>query len=69
MLDDPLKSLPFINEILSNLKKEINQETALIGFIGTPWTLAAYAIESQHTKQCLTTKVLLLLYLNFHINL
>jgi len=46
-LDDPSSSLPFIHEILSTLRKEIDDETTLLGFVGTPWTLAAYAMEGK----------------------
>jgi uroporphyrinogen-III decarboxylase len=29
----------------------------LLGFVGTPWTLAAYAIEGKADKECKETKV------------
>ncbi len=45
MLDDPDSSLPFIRQILSALRANVGGEAAVLGFIGTPWTLAAYAIE------------------------
>lgn len=58
-MSDPAKSLPFVGEILSTLQQElIGKDAALIGFIGTPWTLAAYSIEGKATKNCITTKVL-----------
>ncbi len=44
-LDDPESSLPFIRQILSALRANVGGEAAVLGFIGTPWTLAAYAIE------------------------
>lgn len=31
-------------------------EATLLGFIGTPWTLAAYAMEGQGDKDCKQTK-------------
>lgn len=46
-MDDPHAKLPFIREILSSLRKEIGSEATLLGFIGTPWTLAAYAMEGK----------------------
>eukprot|EP00245_Coleochaete_scutata_P005280 TRINITY_DN18723_c0_g1_i1.p1 TRINITY_DN18723_c0_g1~~TRINITY_DN18723_c0_g1_i1.p1 ORF type:complete len:433 (+),score=76.95 TRINITY_DN18723_c0_g1_i1:44-1300(+) len=55
-LDDPDKSLPFIRQILSSLRKEIDNETTLLGFVGAPWTLAAYAIEGIAEKSCSKTK-------------
>lgn len=56
-LDDPLSSLPFISETLSSLRKEIDDETTLLGFVGTPWTLAAYAMEGKAERHCMNTKV------------
>lgn len=29
----------------------------LLGFVGTPWTLAAYSIEGKADKECKETKV------------
>jgi uroporphyrinogen decarboxylase len=54
---DPTTSLPFTGEILSTLRQEVTSETALLGFIGAPWTLAAYAIEGKSERHCLQTKV------------
>eukprot|EP00983_Pelagomonas_calceolata_P007587 246711-Pelagomonas_calceolata.AAC.2 len=31
--------------------------TTLLGFVGTPWTLAAYSIEGKADKDCKETKV------------
>ncbi|GMH36342.1 hypothetical protein BSKO_04210 [Bryopsis sp. KO-2023] len=59
-IDDPLSSLPFVNEILSSLRKEVDNQAALFGFIGTPWTLAAYAMEGSANKNCLQTKKIML---------
>jgi hypothetical protein len=56
-LDDPSSSLHFIHTILSSLRTEIGDETALLGFVGTPWTLAAYAIEGKADRHCKQTKV------------
>jgi uroporphyrinogen decarboxylase len=57
LLDDPSSSLGFIRDILSSLRSEIDNETALLGFVGTPWTLAAYAVEGKADRHCLKTKV------------
>lgn len=51
------EKLPFIREILSNLSREAEEaNTALIGFVGAPFTLAAYTMEGKSSKHCLTTK-------------
>jgi len=55
-LDDPDSSLPFIREILSTLRKEVDGQSTMLGFIGTPWTLAAYAMEGKSDRHLLQTK-------------
>mmetsp|Transcript_2402 Transcript_2402/g.6066 ORF Transcript_2402/g.6066 Transcript_2402/m.6066 type:complete len:400 (-) Transcript_2402:341-1540(-) len=56
-MSDPASSLPFINTILSTISKELQgTEATLLGFIGTPWTLAAYAMEGKGDKDCKETK-------------
>jgi hypothetical protein len=35
----------------------MDDETTLLGFVGTPWTLAAYAIEGKADRDCKQTKV------------
>jgi uroporphyrinogen decarboxylase len=56
-LDDPSSSLPFVHEILSSLRKEVDGQSTLLGFVGTPWTLAAYAMEGKADRDCKQTKV------------
>lgn len=46
-MEDPDASLPFIREILSTLRQNVGDASTVLGFIGTPWTLAAYAMEGQ----------------------
>ncbi|GLC42056.1 Uroporphyrinogen decarboxylase [Pleodorina starrii] len=56
-LSDPASRLPFIQTILSTLRREADSEgVTLLGFIGTPWTLAAYAMEGKADKDCKETK-------------
>jgi uroporphyrinogen decarboxylase len=47
---DPAASLPFIQEILSTLRREVSGKATLLGFVGSPWTLACYAIEGKGSK-------------------
>jgi len=55
------EKLPFIKEILNKLSEEAEQaNTSLIGFVGAPFTLAAYTIEGKSSKHCLTTKKLMM---------
>ncbi len=47
---DPQESLPFIREILSTLRREVEGKAAVLGFVGAPWTLASYAVEGRSSK-------------------
>lgn len=47
---DPEASLPFIKTILQTLRREVGNEATVLGFVGAPWTLAAYAIEGKSSK-------------------
>jgi len=57
--DDPTGKTPFIGEILSSIRQEIDPETTLLGFVGTPWTLAAYSVEGGSNKECRKTKTMM----------
>jgi len=47
---DPDSSTPFIRTILETLRQEVDANTTVLGFAGSPWTLAAYAIEGKGSK-------------------
>lgn len=47
---DPETSLPFIRTILQTLRDKVGNTAAVLGFVGSPWTLAAYAIEGRTSK-------------------
>lgn len=47
---DPEESLPFIRQILQTLRQEVGNQATVLGFVGAPWTLAAYAIEGKSSK-------------------
>jgi uroporphyrinogen decarboxylase len=53
---DPDASLPFIREILQALRQEVGNQAAVLGFVGAPWTLAAYAIEGKTSKDYVNIK-------------
>jgi uroporphyrinogen decarboxylase len=51
----------FVGEILQRLSGEAEKaNTSLIGFVGAPFTLAAYTIEGRGSKHCLETKKLMM---------
>ena len=47
---EPEESLPFIKTILKTLRTEVGNKSTVLGFVGSPWTLAAYAIEGKSSK-------------------
>lgn len=47
---DPEASLPFVRQILTMLRQEVGEQSTVLGFVGAPWTLAAYAIEGKSSK-------------------
>lgn len=49
-LTDPETKLPFVGQILSALRQEVGNQSTVLGFIGAPWTLAAYSIEGKADK-------------------
>lgn len=59
-LDDIEKRLPFVGETLRTLKKEVAGRATLLGFVGAPFTLAAYTIEGGSSKHCLKTKKMMM---------
>lgn len=47
---DPEAALPYIRTILQTLRREVGNDAAVLGFVGSPWTLAAYAVEGKTSK-------------------
>jgi uroporphyrinogen decarboxylase len=47
---DPAEALPFVGEVLGRLRQDVGNEAAVLGFVGAPWTLAAYAVEGKSSK-------------------
>lgn len=57
---DPLKELAYVPQAVTTIVKELKGEVPLIGFSGSPWTLATYMIEGSSSKQF--TKIKKMLY-------
>lgn len=55
---DPTVSTPFVAEILQQLRKEVGPETAVLGFVGCPYTLATYLVEGKTSKEYLKIKTM-----------
>ncbi len=47
---EPEAQLPFIKTILQALRQEVGNQSTVLGFVGAPWTLAAYAVEGKGSK-------------------
>jgi len=50
MVPDPEKGLQYVLSALELTKRTLSGRVPLIGFAGSPWTLATYAIEGQGSK-------------------
>ena len=53
------KDLSYVLEAVSLIRYELNNQLPLIGFSGSPWTLAAYMIEGQGSKNFPKAKAML----------
>jgi uroporphyrinogen decarboxylase len=50
------QQLPFLAPTLQGLQQATKGKTTLIGFVGAPFTLAAYSVEGGHSKLCAKMK-------------
>lgn len=50
------KTAPFVRETLQALRKEVDGQAAVLGFVGAPYTLATYCIEGGSSKSYTTIK-------------
>eukprot|EP00543_Licmophora_paradoxa_P011317 CAMPEP_0202462270 /NCGR_PEP_ID=MMETSP1360-20130828/53289_1 /ASSEMBLY_ACC=CAM_ASM_000848 /TAXON_ID=515479 /ORGANISM="Licmophora paradoxa, Strain CCMP2313" /LENGTH=402 /DNA_ID=CAMNT_0049084675 /DNA_START=94 /DNA_END=1302 /DNA_ORIENTATION=- len=55
-LIDPSTAAPFVAEALKTLRHEVGPETAVLGFVGCPYTLATYLVEGKTSKEYLEIK-------------
>ncbi len=54
----PSESLPFVGEVLGRLRESVGNEAAVLGFVGAPWTLAAYVVEGKSSKNYAVIKAM-----------
>ena len=47
---EPESSLPFVGDVLGRLRESVGNKAAVLGFVGAPWTLAAYVVEGKSSK-------------------
>lgn len=56
---DTAKDLRYVTDAVSLIRKELNGKVPLIGFSGSPWTLATYMVEGGSSKDYAKTKQML----------
>tara|TARA_B100000900_G_scaffold239604_1_gene203635 strand:- start:1673 stop:2707 length:1035 start_codon:yes stop_codon:yes gene_type:complete len=49
--DLDITKLSYVNQTIKNIKGELKDNLPLIGFIGSPWTVATYLVEGNSTKK------------------
>lgn len=49
-IPDPHQELKYVTDAVSTIRRELKDEVPLIGFSGSPWTLATYMVEGGTTK-------------------
>lgn len=56
---DMNKDLTYVTDAVSLIRRELNGRVPLIGFSGSPWTLATYMVEGGSSKDYARTKELM----------
>ncbi|MEO8461355.1 MAG: uroporphyrinogen decarboxylase, partial [Dokdonella sp.] len=56
---DPESSLRYVMDAVRLIRRELNDRVPLIGFSGSPWTLACYMIEGQGSSSFARPKAML----------
>ena len=51
--------LSYVTDAVSTIRRELNGRVPLIGFSGSPWTLATYMIEGQSSRDFARAKTML----------
>lgn len=58
-IPDPEKDLGYVMNAVRTIRSELNGRVPLIGFSGSPWTLATYMVEGGSSKDFRKSKALL----------
>lgn len=56
---EPLKDMPYVYETIDRIKQGLEGRVPLIGFAGSPWTLATYMVEGSSSKTYSKIKTML----------
>ena len=55
---EPNETMPFVGEVLGRLRESVGNKAAVLGFVGAPWTLAAYVVEGKSSKNYAVIKAM-----------
>ena len=55
---EPNATMPFVGEVLGRLRESVGNKAAVLGFVGAPWTLAAYVVEGKSSKNYAVIKAM-----------
>jgi uroporphyrinogen decarboxylase len=55
---NPEQDLPYVMNAVRTIRRELNGRVPLIGFSGSPWTLATYMVEGSSSKDFARTKTM-----------
>ncbi len=55
---EPKESMHFVGEVLGRLRQSVGNRAAVLGFVGAPWTLAAYVVEGKSSKNYAVIKAM-----------
>lgn len=58
-LPDPEQDLGYVMDAVRTIRRELNGRVPLIGFSGSPWTLATYMVEGGSSRDFRKTKAML----------
>ena len=56
---DPFDELGYVMDAIKTIKQELKNNLPLIGFTGSPWTLATYMVEGRGSKQFIQIRKML----------
>ncbi|MEM9243796.1 MAG: uroporphyrinogen decarboxylase [Pseudomonadota bacterium] len=56
---DPYEKLRYVSDAAALVKKSLHNEKPLIGFSGSPWTLATYMVEGKSNRSFSTIKAMM----------
>ena len=55
---EPDSSMAFVGEVLGRLRQSVGNRSTVLGFVGAPWTLAAYVVEGKSSKNYAVIKAM-----------